>query len=131
MCCYWYNVFPTSSRDCSTSNFFGLQQVCCVASRKCCKQLFIDFIKTDFFHILKVSSNYGLLSTEAVYSPVDTGSKVTVPFYPGCLYAAYKGEKDQTVRNSYIDHTIYLITYKGSDSQLLLVKAILTSVPLL
>ena len=57
---------------------------------------------------LKGSSNYGLLSKETVYSPVDTGDKVALPFYPGCLYGAYRGKEDQEVGIHFIDENIYL-----------------------
>ena len=47
----------------------------------------------------QITSCYGLLSTEVINNPVLTGSRVCLPFYSGCRYAAFPARNDQEVKN--------------------------------
>ena len=47
--------------------------------------------------VTQITSCYGLLSTEMIVKPVPTGSKVTLPYYSGCRYAAIPARSDQEV----------------------------------
>ena len=49
------------------------------------------------YFVTQITSCYGLLSTEMIVKPVPTGSKVTLPYYSGCRYAAIPARSDQEV----------------------------------
>ena len=47
--------------------------------------------------VTQITSCYGLLSTEMIANPVPTGSRVTLPYYSGCRYAAIPARSIQEV----------------------------------
>ena len=72
-----------------------------------CPSLFSNLhVKLESF--TKFSQNfiscYGLLSTEVINNPVLTGSRVCLPFYSGCRYAAFPARNDQEVKNWHLLH---------------------------
>ena len=51
-----------------------------------------------FIVVQQDTSYYGLLSTERILAPVNNGRTVTLPYYPGCKYAAIPARNSEEVR---------------------------------
>ena len=48
----------------------------------------------------QLTSCYGLLSTDVINNPVPTGTRLFLPFYSGCRYAAFPARSDQEVKTN-------------------------------
>ena len=65
----------------------------------------MDIVRGHFFCLttvfillfVKVSSCYGLFSSESILSPEATGGMVTLPFYPGYKYVGYASKNIEEV----------------------------------
>ena len=70
---------------------------------------------------IKSFSCYGLLDTNSIFAPIQTGKVVEVAFYPGCFYTAYRAvNDDQVIRfiiikyfNFYYRHQVLLSMMLG------------------
>jgi hypothetical protein len=72
------------------------------------QQNFLIIIYESF--LLQMNCHYGLMSTRPIKDPVLTANKISLPFYPGCLYVAYPAEGTLTAMPEFLCYLVHTYT---------------------